>query len=274
MEGYIAESIKQFVEVIRGDWKILIIPLILATRAVFVIKSNNGRTYDKLGRYILLIFISGVWIGLNLAEINLLTGALISLVCSIPGALILLRYDLEASFFIGVMSTLLMTLSFVYGTWLKEAEGEELIYYLIGQALFFGLIFYEWRKREEEEEEERARKERYTKVLTSSYESPLILPPSVRVVKKYSEEERQKELYELIMQDIIDKKVDEETFNAIEKIKDQKLREKLLKEAYEVKVEIEKEKAYREGELEGYMDGYSDGYSSGFGSGYAAGSDT
>ena len=41
MEGYITESVKQFVEVIRGEWKVLIIPAILATYAVFVIQSNN-----------------------------------------------------------------------------------------------------------------------------------------------------------------------------------------------------------------------------------------
>ncbi len=273
MEGYITESVKQFVEVIRGEWKVLIIPAILATYAVFVIQSDGKRFYDVFGRYILLLFIGGVWIGLNLVEINLLTGALISLVCSIPGALIFFSYEIKAFLLIVSMSTISMFMSFAYGTWLKEAEGEELIYYLIGQALFLGLLFYKIRKDEEEEEKKRQRIERYTRVLTSSYESPLILPPSVRVVKKYSEEERQKELYELIMQDIIDRKVDEETFNAIEQIKDQRLKEKLLKEAYEVKIEMEKEKAYREGEFEGYMDGYSDGYSSGFGSGYAAGSD-
>ena len=273
MEGYIYESIKEFLEVLREKWEVLIPPLVLLFLSKFVFMSNR-RYYDRIGILYLSLFLSGLWIGFNITEINLLTAFLIGFSCIIPGTLLLVYrgYDAKLSFVAALVNASLLTLSYYYAVHLYS-KGET-IYHLIGQAIFWGIFFYSLKKDEEEKMKEEERKERYRRVLTSSYESPLILPPSVGVVRKYSEEERQKELYWLIMQDIIDKQVDNETFYAIERIKDPKLKEKLLKEAYEVKIEIEKEKAYEEGEMDGYMSGYSSGYSSGFASGYAAGSDS
>lgn len=272
MERYIIESIKEFILVIETKWLILIpsfVGVTLSSLAGYHIK----RTYDRSGIISLLLFISGLWIGLNITDINVLTAILISFLLTIPSALLLLYLRIENFPRIILAYTAFVAITYLYGAYYyREAKGEEVVYHLIGQAIFWGLAFYNFKKEEEEEMKEEERRERYRRVLTSSYESPLILPPSVGVVKKYSEEERDKELYWLIMQDIIDKRVDNETFYAIERIKDPKLREELLKEAYDVKIEIEKEKAYEEGEMDGYMDGYSSGYSDGFASGYAAGS--
>jgi len=264
MERYVTDSLREFINLLTQNTEVLIPSLVFINLGIVSILFTR-RFYD-FALIILFPFVGGLWLGLNV-DLKLLTVVLVSFALSIPGLLPVLLRDPKFLPIVAGSATFYSTVSYVYGTFLKEAEGKELAYLLLGQTLFLGYVFWLYRKGEKEEEEERERKERYAKVLMRSYDSPLILPPSVGVVKKYSEEERQKELYELIMRDILEKKVDDETFNAIEQIKDRNLREKLLKEAYEAKIEVEKRKAYEE-------DDYDEGYSDGFASGYAAGSDS
>jgi len=277
MENYIYETLKEVINILKGEWEVLVPVCIGSLIGLLILDSDIiRRFYIRYGLSMTSSLAGGIISGILMGNIGFINTFILAFIANTVSLLILLiikinSYKLLTAF--AIIYTFISGFGMVMGSLISEASGKDLYIYLAMSIIpvVIGLInAYE---DEKEEERERMRREKYTKVLTGFYESPLILPPSVGAVRKYSEEERQKELYELIMQDILNKEVDEETFNAIDKIKDPKLRERLLKEAYETKIEIEKEKAYREGEMEGESSGYLSGYSDGFADGYAAGSD-